>query len=133
MRLYEISNSTPLKNPFTNSLIKEILFHGTTESFSKFIRKSHGIYVTPFSVWASSNYGNTHLISLYANVTKLLKLDPGSYDVDMFYDRDYAAVTEKLIEWSTQGYNCCQFGGESDSMVLFNNIELVNAYTGAEI
>lgn len=129
MRLFEITNSLPIQCPFQHSLIKSVLYHGTSVAFSKFLRPAHGVYVTPLESWASTHYGQ-NVVTIYANVTKILNLDVSSKEVDAFYDRDYSAVEQLIIEWSKHGYNCCKFGGESDSMVLFNNIDIVDAYTG---
>ena len=113
--------------PFPNSLEKRVLFHGTQKRFSKFIRAEHGIYVTPVHSWARTYYGSV-IIPLYANVTK--RYQPTEEEIDLFYDMDYKAIATLLTKLSTRGYNCCLFGGESESMVLFNNIEIVNAITG---
>ncbi len=128
MNLFEIRNH-PIKNPFHSSQVPELLYHGTTAKFSKFLRPVHGIYVTPWRDWARSHYGDS-IIVLYANVTKMYVIDPSSDESDPFYDMDYEAVAAMLEKLSQQGYDCCKFGGESDSMVLFNGIEIVNAYTG---
>ena|SRR6478735_6962622 len=132
MRLYEFLNESSrfIKCPFKMSLIKMPLYHGTSEEFSKFLRPAHGIYVTPFKYWASNNYGDGRTVILYANIRKIKKLDLNSEERDPFYDRDYEQVAKMLSNWSAEGYDCCQFGGESDSMVLFNNIDIVNAITG---
>lgn len=133
MRLYQLlkesdENLTPC--PFPNSKFKDPLYHGTSEEFSKFLRPAHGIYVTPWREWAADHYGSGKVIVLYANVQKMITLDPSGYEVDAFYDRDYDEVARLIAEWSEQGYNCCKFGGESDSMVLFNDIQIANAVTG---
>jgi len=128
MKIFEVE-SKYIPNPFPASKIKKPLFHGTAEKFSKFLRPAHGIYVTPHEDWAQSHYGGTVLV-IYANVKKMLKVNWDESAHDAFYDRDYKRVAEYLEKWSAQGYDCCKFGGESDSMVLFNNIEIVDATTG---
>lgn len=136
MRLYQILNESGRQLqpcPFPASKIKDPLYHGTAEEFSKFLRPAHGIYVTPWEDWALDHYGNGKIVVLYANVTKMITLDPGGYEVDPFYDMDYEEVSRMIAKWSKQGYDCCKFGGESDSMVLFNNIRIVNAITGDEM
>jgi len=130
MRLFEIEQKL-IQNPFKGSKVQVPLYHGTKEKFSKFLRPAHGIYVTPYEDWATDHYGNGTAVVLYANVTKMLELDWNTEEADAFYDMDYDAVARNLEIWSKQGYNCCKFGGESDSIVLFNNIEIVNALTGA--
>ncbi|HEY6437302.1 MAG TPA: hypothetical protein VIY47_11990 [Ignavibacteriaceae bacterium] len=127
MRLLEIERKL-VPCPFYKSIIQEPLYHGTQEKFSKFLRPLHGIYVTPFESWATAHYGTA--VILYANVRKLKELSWKDPESDAFYDRDYDSVAKYLQEWSHQGYDCCKFGGESDSMVLFNNIQIVNALTG---
>lgn len=130
MRISEITNTG---TPFPNSRIQEVLYHDTTTKFDKFRRDSHGIYVTPYKEWARTHYGKI-IIPLYANVKKIIDLDNGDPEqdriIDMFYDRDYDAVSKYLANLSAQGYDCCIFGGESESMVLIGNIQIVNAKTG---
>ena len=132
MRISEIATRLA-KCPFPNSKVKSKLYHGTTASFATFNRNDHGIYVTPLLSWAKDHY-STKIIQLYANVTKLKKLSWDNPEeeaiIDLFYDREYAELTPILAGWASEGYNCCLFGGESDSMVLFGNIEIVNAATG---
>ena len=122
-----------IKNPFARSKVQDVLYHGTDAEFKKFNRVAHGIYVTPVRSWAEAHYGNT-ILEIYANVKKLIKLDyndPEQEDIiDLFYDRDYAALAPILQQWANEGYNCCLFGGESDSMVLFGDIQIANAATG---
>jgi hypothetical protein len=129
MRLYEIERKL-ISNPFPGSKVSEPLYHGTREKFSKFLRPAHGVYVTPSETWATGHYGDGTVVILYANVTKLLELDWDTEESDAFYDMDYDAVARNIATWSKQGYDCCKFGGESESMVLFNNINIVNAVTG---
>lgn len=123
MRLFEIH-----KTPFPHSVDPRILYHGTVASFSKFCRDNHGIYVTPIRSWAEEHYGD-RIIPLYANITKQKILTWDHEESDWFYDRDYSRVGIYLDELSSLGYDCVRFGGESESMVLFNQIEIVHAET----
>lgn len=119
--------------PFSESKIQEVLFHGTNRQFGKFNRTAHGIYVTPIEFWAKEHYGNI-IIPLYANVTKVYKLryviPEEDAIIDLFSNRDYKTIEKVLNTLSDQGFNCCSFGGESEAMVLFGNIDIVNASTG---
>lgn len=127
MRLFEIKNIQ--KCPYPGSVIQNVLYHGTHEQFSKFLRPSHGVYVTPLRSWAKEHYGKS-VIQIYANVSKIYELPIDSEERYDFYDRDYDAVSAFLSKLSKKGYNCCKFGGESESMVLFNDISITNAITG---
>lgn len=122
--------------PFPQSKIKDILYHGSNAKFKVFNRPPQGIYVTPVLSWAEMYYGD-NVIPLFANVTKVKKLDYRNPEddaiIDLFYDRDYKGVAAVLQQLQREGYNCCWFGGESDSMVLFGNIKIVNASTGEEM
>jgi len=135
MRLLEISKKEVyIPCPFVNSKVKDVLYHGTYNMFDRFNRPSQGIYVTPVKSWAREYYGD-NIIPIYANVTKIYKPDykdpvSNNQEIDPFYERDYDLVSANLERWASQGYNCCLFGGESDSMVLFNNIQIVHAITG---
>ena len=71
------------------------------------------------------------IIPLYANVTKRYK--PTATEVDWFYDMNYDMVAQLLTRLSRHGYDYCLFGGESESIVLFNDIQLVHAITGREM
>lgn len=124
MRLSEIIN-----NPFPNSLDRRILYHGTNTSFDSFRRDDHGIYVTPIRSWAIEHYGH-NVIPIYANIKKIANISWDDPKSDYFYNRDYVAVAELLKELSAKGFNAVRFGGESESMVLFNDIEIANAETG---
>jgi hypothetical protein len=126
MRFNEIKNSL-VPNPFTNSKMPYPLYHGTNSKFDKFLRPAHGVYITPSESWAKNHYGN-NIICLYANVTKLYRAS--FKEAAPFYDLDYDAVSAFLNKLSKQNYNACLFGGESDSTVLFNNIEIINATNG---
>ena len=125
MLLNEFDND----HPFPNSQEQRMLFHGTDSKFSKFDRPAHGIFVTPIYGWAKEHYGGT-IIPIYANVVKTMKVDWGHPASDAFYDRDYPAVAKFINKLAGKGYNAAEFGGESESMVLFNDIEIVNVETG---
>lgn len=86
--------------------------------------------MTPWKEWAEDAYGTGSVIALYANVTKLKELSWTEPESDWFYDREYEKISSYLSALSNDGYNCVKFGGESDSMVLFNQIQIVNAITG---
>jgi hypothetical protein len=125
MKLQEI------KNPFSSSKEQRVLYHGTRHKFDKFDRPEHGLYVTPIKSWAEQIYAkNGHVIPLYANVTKLKKFEMDSIEADHFYDMDYDKVSQVLKQLSKEGYDAAIFGGESESMVLFNDIKIINAVTG---
>ena len=124
-------------NPFPGSKVTQVLYHGTNAgNFLKFKRPPQGIYVTPYRDWAVDYYssGKGTVIPIYANVLKLKVLNPSNKSddqvIDLFYDRDYSGIEQALKSLAAKGYNACKFGGESDSMVLFNNIQIVNAITG---
>ena len=75
MRLFEFGHPPTEKlkhNQFKSSLIRGPLYHGTQEKFSKFLRPTHGIYVTPWREWADNHYGSS-VITLYANIKKIKK------------------------------------------------------------
>lgn len=127
MRLYELENQTYVPNPFPRSVEGRVLFHGTNVQFDKFERRTHGIYVTPLHSWASQHYGGI-VVPLYANITKMY--EPTEEEIDLFYDRDYQAVEALLARLSAKGYNGCMFGGESESTVLFNHVDMIHATTG---
>jgi len=127
-----LSESDDMQSPFSNSKERRILYHGTNTKFTTFERGQQGIYVTPYRSWAEAHYGKV-IISLYANVTKLKDVDWDDPRSDLFYDRKYNKIAMFLKELSKEGYNAVLFGGESESMVLFNNIELINAETGAPL
>lgn len=120
--------------PFPNSLVKEVLYHGSNSpnEFKTFNRPAHGIYVTPLYSWAKEHYigrdGKGIVIPVYANVKKMYK--PTAEEVDLFYDVDYPNISILLSKLAAKGFNCCKFGGESDSMVLFGKIEIANAIDG---
>ena len=122
-----------VENPFRTSLIKNVLYHGTTTLFDYFKRLPQGIYVTPSYTWARDHYGSGNVIAIYANITKIKTLTWNDLETDWFYDMNYDKIAPYLKELSMQGYNACLFGGESDSMVLFNNIDIVNAKTGQKM
>lgn len=126
--LTEVSREEHIENPFPGSLEKRVLFHGTKAKFSKFIRAAHGVYVTPIESWARMYYGSI-IIPLYADVTKVYK-PTIEREIAWFYNMEYEKVARLLQRLSAQGYNCCVFGGESQSMVLFNNVKMVHAITG---
>jgi len=129
MKLFEIVDQY-LPCPFLNSLEKRVLFHGTSAKFEKFERKTHGIYVTPIRSWAKMHYGSI-IIPLYANITKMYK--PTEEEIDLFYDVAYTEISVMLKHLSAQGYNGCMFGGESESIVLFNNVDMMHAVTGQQL
>jgi len=118
--------------PFPNSKEPRMLFHGTDAKFDKFDRKPHGIFVTPIYGWAKEHYGGT-IVPLYANVIKSMKVDWDHPMSDAFYDRDYPLVAKFINKLASEGYNAAEFGGESESMVLFNDIEIVHADTGKQM
>lgn len=125
-----LEGSEFVPNPFPNSIVQYPLYHGTNIEFNKFLRPAHGIYVSPSRTWANDIYGQGgYVVALYANIKRMYRPTDDS-EIDPFYDREYEKVAELLREWSSQGYNACMFGGESESMVLFNGVELVNAKTG---
>ena len=139
MRLFEIDEKF-IPNPFPNSKLPMVLYHGTFAKFSKFNNPKQGIYVTPYRSWAEDVYANPkyakegdtpRVIPLYANVRALY--DPTFKEADYFYDRDYESVSRLLAKLSAQGYNACLFGGESDSTVLFGDIDIVHAVTGEKL
>ena len=117
----------PTPCPFAMSADKRVFYHGSKAEFGTFNRPSHGIYVTPSQSWAEAHYGN-RIYAVYANVSRVYR--PTEEEIDIFYDVEYEKIAILLERLSTQGYNCAMFGGESESMVLFNNIELVDATTG---
>jgi len=126
-----IVNDSPfIPNPFRSSREQRVLFHGTRVEFKLFNRPGQGIYVTPSAAWAEKHYG-TRVIALYANVTR--KYEPSEEEIGLFYDMNYPEIKKLLQRLSARGYNCIMFGGESESMVLFNNIELVNADDGTPL
>lgn len=128
MKIHELMEQRNyISTPFPASREPRILFHGTHIEFDKFERHTHGIYVTPVESWAREHYGNI-VIPMYANVRKPYK--PSEEEVDWFYDRAYDDISKLLEKLTGEGYDCCKFGGESEAMVLFNNIELANALTG---
>ena len=134
MRLFEIEEKL-LPNPFTQSLIKNPLYHGTNVEFNKFLRVAHGIFATPHRDYAEGYYSESgRVVIFYANVRKIKHLSfrvPEESDIiDLFYDRDYEGTAAFLKNLSSQGYDCCSYGGEGDSVILFNNIEIVDALTG---
>jgi hypothetical protein len=123
MKLFEIHH------PFPNSVEQRVLYHGTKQSFATFKRPPHGIYVTPVRAWAEEHYGS-NIISLYANTKNIKRVswdDPAS---DAFYDRDYDTVAKLLKKLSAQGYDAVDFGGESESIALIGDVEIVDAETG---
>lgn len=127
MKLHEIQSVRFIANPFPRSKVKRVLYHGTNIKFDRFERAVHGIYVTPSRSWAETHYGNV-IIPLWANVTKMY--EPTEDEIDLFYNVEYQQIAKLLDRLSQQGYNACMFGGESESIVLFNNIEIVHAETG---
>lgn len=124
-----VTNTTSkfIVNPFPNSKVQEVMYHGTPAKFDTFNRASHGIYVTPVRSWAEEHYGS-NIIPLWVNVTKIYK--PTEDEVDLFYDREYARIAVLLNSLAMQGYDYLRFGGESDAAVLFNNVKIVNAISG---
>jgi len=134
MRLYEIKQEV-ISNPFPKSKLPQLLYHATNSNFDKFERAVHGIYASPWKDYVS-HYGNK-VHTFYANVKKMRKLNHRIPEedaiIDYFFDRNYSAVAEYISNLSKQGYDCCFFGGDGDSVVLFNNIQIINAYTGKEM
>lgn len=119
----------PLTNPFPSSMHQGILFHGSAVTFDKFMRPSHGVFVTPLPVVAQERYGS-NVIPLYASVTGLYIAN--DEETQLFVNRDYEQVSTLLERLSSEGYNACRFGLEYE-MVLFNDIELVHAISGVKV
>jgi hypothetical protein len=135
MRIFEVENKI-ISNPFPGSKYPGILYHGTNAEFAKFERVAHGIFATPHMGYADV-YSTGRVIPFYANVKKIKYLDYKNPEddaiIELFYDRDYSEVAKYLQQIAPGGYDCVSYGGEGDSVLLFNGIQLMNANTGKEM
>lgn len=113
--------------PFRGSVEKRVLYHASNKKFTEFKEPKQGIYLTPMKEYAKAHYGK-YLYSTYANVRKMYT--PTQSERDLFYMREYKKIDRLIKKLTKKGYDSVKFGGESESMVLFNNPQIVNARTG---
>jgi hypothetical protein len=137
---HKIFKDTIVRYPFITDA--RLLFHGTfsEESIQTFIRPAWGFYVTPLYSWAREYYtglnrefgddyaGKGYVYALYADVKNTYLCS--DKESDIFYARDYDEMENFIARLDKYGFDSIKYRGESESMVLFKDVLIINALTG---
>jgi len=127
MRINEIAQL----NPFKGSVLQDVVYHATNETFDKFLRAAHGIYISQYSDYAELHYGK--VIPLYVNVSNMFEPGSDALELDWVYDRDYDKVAMWLKKLNRQGYDAVRMYGDGDSIILIGSVDIVHADTRSEM
>lgn len=124
-------------NPFPGSKIQHPVYHGTGSKFTKFRRPPQGVWFAGTKGWVDDKYGikadGGEVIPCYVNVK-----NPYEPTEDEFYELyDFYGNPEKLkklqdffAELKSKGFDAYVQGGESESIAVFDTVDIVNAITG---
>ena len=124
-----------VKNPFPNSKIQHPVYHGTGGKFTKFRRPPQGVWFAGTKGWVDDKYTKSAdgVLACYVNVK-----NPYEPTEDEFYELyDFYGNPEKLkklqdffAELKSKGFDAYVQGGESESIAVFDTVDIVNAVTG---
>ena len=121
-----------IENPFPQSELKDIVYHGTDEKFDMFEKWAHGTFVARRQKYVELYYGEA--IPLYVDIRNLLPIEEAGYyhpAIDAAFDRDYKKLAVELDKLKKEGYDSIEIGGDGDSVILFgDDVKIVNAITG---
>lgn len=130
MIISEVVNQNLVPNPFPKSQIQQPVFHGSVYSdIDKFKRPPHGFFVSRYEDYATEIYGDNVYV-LYINVQKILDIDRRREEIEWIFDREYEKIAEWLKKLKSEGYDAIEIGGDGNSLLLTDDVEIVNAKTG---
>lgn len=125
-------------NPFPNSKIDYIVYHGArSKNIDKFRRPLSGVWFAGLQGWVDDLYtadghgGRGEVIPCWINVRN--PYAPTEDEFYEYYGEVYGKI--KMIEdffnkLKKDGYDAYLQGGESDSIAVFDSVEIMNASTG---
>jgi len=124
-----------IENPFPNSVIQNPVYHGTGGKFTKFRRPPQGVWFAGTQGWVDDKYTHSKngVLTCYVDVRN--PYEPTDDEFDEYYDFYDNPVKLKQVQdffadLKAKGFDTYMQGGESDSIAVFDTVDIVNAITG---
>jgi hypothetical protein len=126
-------------NPFSGSKIPYPVYHGTpTKGVTKFRRPASGVWFSGEEGWVDDLYTGKkqqgEVLTCWINVKNPYEPTEDEFHEYYSYEGMRKAVNDGFFErLQKEGYDAYHQGGESDSIMVFDTVEIVNAKTGEKM
>ncbi len=118
-------------NPFGSSVIQQELYHGSSSSnIEHFNRSDKGIWFSEYGSWSDRHYSNSGSGQVYICYVDVHNpYHPTDEENDKYYGR-MDLISEFFRELADKGYDAYIQGGESGTIAVFQDVDIINKITG---